>query len=585
MKILHINCNYTDNILHKLFIQYLDKLGLENRVYVPISGKKERVNEGKVMISRCFHKRDRIWFSYKQYKIYKNLMREVDIKNYDMLHAYTLFTDGNCAYKIYKKYNIPYIVAVRNTDINYFFKYRFWLRKRGRNIIQNAKAVCFLSDVYMKRFFDMYIPNDMRVKLEEKCFVIPNGIDEFWFDNKVGKAKLKNDIEPIRLLYVGKIDKEKNLELTIKAINILNAEGYRIQYTVVGKIIHKSIYHKLVKNQRIKYVPHRSKEELLNIYRRNDIFVMPSFHESFGLVYAEAMSQGLPVIYTRNEGFDGQYSDGEVGYAVNCHNAEELAAAIKKISENYSHISTNCLRYVDKYKWNIIAEQYNDIYTKIFIERGKMQVKKEHYSFGRYVDESRWMSYYHQINEALLSGCKSILIIGKGDGIVPAILKQLLNNTEHKVDTFDFDQELLPTYCGDIRDIRSIVSQKYDCIMCCQVLEHLEKKYFEEIIKELYFLSNSRLILSLPVHKFSFSIILDFPKFHHKVLNIVIQRLWKKNMVWKGEHYWEIGIKGSRKKDILKLLSQYFVIRREYMVPENTYHWFAILDKKIKKDD
>ena len=38
------------------------------------------------------------------------------------------------------------------------------------------------------------------------------------------------------------------------------------------------------------------------IYRENDIYVMPSIIETFGLVYAEAMSQGLPVIYTRGQG-------------------------------------------------------------------------------------------------------------------------------------------------------------------------------------------------------------------------------------------------------------------------------------------
>lgn len=40
---------------------------------------------------------------------------------------------------------------------------------------------------------------------------------------------------------------------------------------------------------------------------------MPSHKETFGLVYAEAMSQGLPIIYTKNQGFDGQFPDGYVG--------------------------------------------------------------------------------------------------------------------------------------------------------------------------------------------------------------------------------------------------------------------------------
>jgi len=45
---------------------------------------------------------------------------------------------------------------------------------------------------------------------------------------------------------------------------------------------------------------------------------MPSITETFGLVYAEALSQGLPVLYTRGQGFDRQFEEGEVGYAVDC---------------------------------------------------------------------------------------------------------------------------------------------------------------------------------------------------------------------------------------------------------------------------
>ena len=43
---------------------------------------------------------------------------------------------------------------------------------------------------------------------------------------------------------------------------------------------------------------------------------MTSLGESFGLTYAEAMSQGVPVIYSKGQGFDGQFKEGVVGYHV-----------------------------------------------------------------------------------------------------------------------------------------------------------------------------------------------------------------------------------------------------------------------------
>ena len=62
------------------------------------------------------------------------------------------------------------------------------------------------------------------------------------------------------------------------------------------------------------------KEELIKLYRDSHIFTMPSITESFGLVYAEAMTQALPVVYTKGQGFDGQFPDGEVGYSVEALN-------------------------------------------------------------------------------------------------------------------------------------------------------------------------------------------------------------------------------------------------------------------------
>ena len=55
-----------------------------------------------------------------------------------------------------------------------------------------------------------------------------------------------------------------------------------------------------------------------------------------------------------------------------------------------------------------------------------MQVNKEHYEFSSYVTPERWNSYYYQIKEVMdYDKFKTVLVIGKGDGIVPGILKQL----------------------------------------------------------------------------------------------------------------------------------------------------------------
>ena len=92
---------------------------------------------------------------------------------------------------------------------------------------------------------------------------------------------------------------------------------------------------------------------------------MPSFTETFGLVYAEAMSQALPVIYTKNQGFDAQFNEGTVGFHVDPHNKDEIVEKIIKIIDNYDAISNNCVKSVDKFDWRGITNRYTKIYEEI----------------------------------------------------------------------------------------------------------------------------------------------------------------------------------------------------------------------------
>src|SRR5699024_1841446 len=121
-----------------------------------------------------------------------------------------------------------------------------------------------------------------------------------------------------------------------------------------GEIENNKIYKNIRELDFIKYVPPKTKEELIQIYRENAIFVMPSITETFGLVYAEAMSQGLPVIYTKEQGFDKQFEEGVVGYSVDCFNPEEISQNILGIIEKYNDISKNCIDLVKKFSWDRI---------------------------------------------------------------------------------------------------------------------------------------------------------------------------------------------------------------------------------------
>ncbi len=367
MRILHINSYYLPGKFYKNLYDKQIQNGLDIDVYVPatFSAIKDEFDYGKyTTISRNHGKYDRYIFHLKHYKIYKDIIKKYDIKNYSIIHAHSLFSNGYIAMKLKQNYGVPYIVAVRNTDVNVFFHRMPHLRRTGIKILEEANAVVFLSKVYRDTTIERYVPQAIREVIYKKTSIIPNGIDDFWFKN-IGTVKKAPEKNNVKLLYVGSINKNKNILTTIKAIKLLQRKDYIISYTLVGNIQDKNIYGEIKAHEFIRYIPYKPKEELVRIYRENDIFVMPSITETFGLVYPEAMSQGLPVIYTRGQGFDGQFEDGTVGYSVNCFDAEEIADRIISIMNRYKEQSKNCIKLCDKFDWSLIAKDHKNIYKLI----------------------------------------------------------------------------------------------------------------------------------------------------------------------------------------------------------------------------
>ena len=375
MRVLHINVNYLVSALHQTMIEHLNQLGVENKVFVPAYDKSKSVVSCKeyVLVSECFKKWDRLFYYKKQNKIINAVLGNYDVGKFDVIHAYTLFTDGNVAMELKKKYGIPYVVAVRNTDVNYFFKKMFFLRKHGVSILENASAVFFLSPMYKETVINNYVPEDRKSELLKKSYIIPNGIDDFWHENlferdcKTITERIEND-RILKCIYVGAIDKNKNIGLTVSALNQMNANGWKASLTAIGRIADKKVYESLCRNDLFTYIEPKNKEQLIDYFREADLFVMPSHNETFGLVYAEAMSQGLPVIYTRGQGFDGQFEDGVVGFPVSDRSIAEVADAIVKITSNYEKISRLCVGNVSKFLWDDICSRYISLYKSLAID-------------------------------------------------------------------------------------------------------------------------------------------------------------------------------------------------------------------------
>ncbi|OFU78824.1 hypothetical protein HMPREF3110_05995 [Staphylococcus sp. HMSC10C03] len=365
MEILHFNSNYLHSPLYSEMFNQLEKQGVRNDVIMPRKIKDEANVSDKLIETNTnvFEKQflkstDRFFYFKKQKKILAWVQSlNFDLNDYDIVHAHTLFSDGYQALKSGK----PYIVTVRNTDINFYMKFYKHLLPLGRKILKKASQIIFLSESYKNNTIEMLFgTRKIKKEIYEKSHVIPNGINDYWLKHSSDQTKHIN--EDINVICVCRIMKNKNLEFLAENLTAKNL-GRNVNIYIVGDVVDLKYYQNLKKYPNMYFLGKKGKQNIVEIMKNMHVFIMVSFTETFGLVYLEALTQNLPVIYTKNEGFDKYFEEGYVGYSVNLTNNNELIKQVRKIIENYNVIQKN-ISQIDKkrFSWQNNALKHKEIY-------------------------------------------------------------------------------------------------------------------------------------------------------------------------------------------------------------------------------
>lgn len=375
-KVLHINSYFsTSGLFSELYDRQVAS-GLDIDVYVPISrqypDEKLAATGNYTKVSRNHHQYDRYLFSLKHGKILRDLKKSYPIQNYDLVHAHSLFSNGWLAYKLWQSDQIPYIVAVRSADIRTFFGKMPWMRKTGLKILMAAQKVVFISKNGFREVMNHYIPKAYKREMMAKSVIIANGVNPFWLDN-LNHNKSSQIQSPIQIISVGKTLYEKRFVELAQMVKDYQKK-HPIHLHIVGPNWDQAIVDQLKKYDHVTYHGPKDKEGLRDIFRQMDIFALLSSRETFGLVYVEAMSQGLPVLYTKDEGFDGYFEDGWVGVSVDIKDPQAFMRAMDQVIEAYPRFVQHALAESQKFEWDSINQTYLDLYDSL-LKRSEVNEK------------------------------------------------------------------------------------------------------------------------------------------------------------------------------------------------------------------
>jgi glycosyltransferase involved in cell wall biosynthesis len=195
----------------------------------------------------------------------------------------------------------------------------------------------------------IYVPsNNTAAELAEKGIssqkirVYPRGVDTDQFNPAKRNGLLDEQCQgknAVRLLYVGRISREKNLQVLVNVFRSLAQSKENVILVVVGDGPYREGMEKALKDVPVVFTGYREGEELASIYASCDLFVFPSTTDTFGNVVLEAQASGLPVIVTDQGGPQENILPGISGLVVEGGSENSLLEAIRSLVSDRTRLS------------------------------------------------------------------------------------------------------------------------------------------------------------------------------------------------------------------------------------------------------
>lgn len=200
------------------------------------------------------------------------------------------------------------------------WSYMHWLYGQVDTVFVN-------SEQYRKCWID-------RGFAPEKLKILPRGLDTDLFnptrrDLTFWPGAGVNGKE-VRLLYVGRISREKDLDVLAAAYKKIREAGAPVKLYLVGHGPYAEALAGALPEA--VFLGYLTGEPLAKAYASADVFVFPSTTDTFGNVVLEAQASGLPVIVSDLGGPKELVEDGATGFVTKAHDAEDFARAIERIS-------------------------------------------------------------------------------------------------------------------------------------------------------------------------------------------------------------------------------------------------------------
>ena len=309
--------------------------------------------------------------------------------HYDLIHSH-YWMSGIVGIQLKKDWQVPLInmfhtlVQMKNRVARNENEIEGQYRLEGEmNVIQNADAIIAATQAEKSQLEFLYQTNS------KKIHIIPPGVNTSRFypiAKDEAKSVINIPVDQQMILFVGRIEPLKGLDVLLRALAILKDSGLLSccphYLAVIGgdtdisepemnvEMAHlQDLRKELCLEDLVVFLGKRSQDTLPYYYSAAEVVVMPSHYESFGMVALEAMACGTPVIASQVGGLAYLIQDNVTGFVVPDSEPEGLANKISMLLQDKNlreKFGRQGAEYSKDYSWENIADKVIDLYQNIF---------------------------------------------------------------------------------------------------------------------------------------------------------------------------------------------------------------------------
>lgn len=280
---------------------------------------------------------------------------EENLGKVDLIHAFVTFPGGYIAMKLAERYNIPYIITEEMSPFrpDIFMNLRHKIHEQVILPLKNAAKVIAVSPAAAQEI-SQYSGSPVSY--------IPNMVDEHFFTPQKNVARQRK----FCFFTLGRMVEQKGIPILLEAISKLKNKNVLFRIGGDGESLnqYKQLSQAMALDN-IEWLGALDRTQARQHFQDCHAFVLPSLHESMGVVYAEAIACGKPIIATKCGGPESIVNEDN-GLLAAVGDSDDLAQKITWMINHYDRYDPETIRadFMKRFSQKVVGTQIMEVYKK-----------------------------------------------------------------------------------------------------------------------------------------------------------------------------------------------------------------------------